>query len=305
MVNLLLKTQQQKAENKTNSKQRSFCRTLEIALRQTCLFTALAIPFALSSELETPIRFLSPVGPNDLEQKTYSLEEASPSFNSIQAIARVVSLSLPRRGEATLMTLPKLAVITNIAEQPLESPETPNLKPIALLSSNEFRSTSPRPPKRGKEALKESLDCSELIRYFERRYDIPTGLLAAIAWVESRGHLWAINNLSSSRYCKSQEEAIIYVRQLERSNQPSISIGCMQVNWQVHKDQFADLNEALTPYYNIKFAAKLLKSLYKRFGSWEKAIGWYNPKGNKPNRTYVNLVCHCMTEQHSIKLAKA
>lgn len=157
----------------------------------------------------------------------------------------------------------------------------------------------PKKQKTEKELLKESKDYAKIIHHFEAKYHIPSGLLSAIAWVESRGQLWAINNLVSSRYCQSQEEAIVYVKQLERTSQPSISIGCMQINWHVHKDQFRSLNEALTPYYNIKFAAKLLMSLRKRFGSWEKAIGWYNPKGNKPNQEYINLVCRHLTRHQT------
>lgn len=179
----------------------------------------------------------------------------------------------------------------------LVCPEPLILSSEALHSLPQENKPRSKNQKTAKDLLKESKDYAKIIHHFEAKYNMPPGLLSAIAWVESRGQLWAINNLVSSRYCRTQEEAIVYVKQLERTSQPSISVGCMQINWHVHKDQFRSLNEALTPYYNIKFAAKLLTSLRKRFGSWEKAIGWYNPKGNKPNQEYIDLVCRRLTKQ--------
>lgn len=137
---------------------------------------------------------------------------------------------------------------------------------------------------------KNSCDCTKITEYFEKKYHIPNGLLLAIANVESMRRPWAVNNLIKSQYFKSREEAISYILQLEKKPQHSISVGYMQINWPVHKHNFTNLNEALNPYHNIKFAAKLLCSLYKRFGSWEKAIGWYNPKRGKSNDDYIKKV---------------
>jgi hypothetical protein len=139
-----------------------------------------------------------------------------------------------------------------------------------------------------------SSDCVELTQYFEHKYGIPNGLLLAIANVESTKRPWAVNNFKESRYFKSQNEAIQYIRTLKESEQSSISVGFMQVNWMVHKNNFNSLEEAFTPFHNIEFAAKLLVSLHLRFGSWERAVMWYNPRGSQPNYEYLRKVsAHC------------
>ncbi|MDR1597618.1 MAG: transglycosylase SLT domain-containing protein [Holosporales bacterium] len=140
------------------------------------------------------------------------------------------------------------------------------------------------------EGIKRSSDCRQLTRHFELKYGIPQGLLLAIANVESTMSPWAVNNYYNSRYFSSLDDAVMYIDQLEKQRQLSISVGYMQINWMAHKSEFKSIREALTPYKNIEFAAKLLHSLYERFHSWDLAIMWYNPKGNKPNHEYLEKV---------------
>lgn len=148
---------------------------------------------------------------------------------------------------------------------------------------------------------KSSDDCFALTRYFEKKFGIPEGLLLAIATVESRQKPWAINyQARKSVYCKTIDDAVEYVSSVQEKTR-NISIGYMQINWGVHKKNFVDLYVAFTPYYNIKFAAKLLHRLYKRYGSWDKAVCWYNPIQNGANYNYLSKIKSTL---HKIKQAK-
>ncbi|MDR0632836.1 MAG: transglycosylase SLT domain-containing protein [Holosporales bacterium] len=131
-------------------------------------------------------------------------------------------------------------------------------------------------------------DCKEIIHFFEKKYGIPQGLLAAIAAVESGRRLWAINMRRKSFYCRNLQEAMNVMSCAK--GHPNVSIGYMQINWNVHKNSFKNLETAFTPYYNIKLAAQLLRKLYQRRGSWENAVRWYNPKNKKPNDLYLKHV---------------
>lgn len=137
--------------------------------------------------------------------------------------------------------------------------------------------------------IKDSSDCAVLTRFFELKYGIPNGLLLAIAKVESRCQPWAVNHRCVSKYFKNMDEAAQYVSHLEKTHK-NISIGFMQINWPVHRFSFSNLTEAFTPYTNVQFAAELLCRLYKRYGSWEMAVCWYNPKNKKPNLKYWKKV---------------
>lgn len=138
--------------------------------------------------------------------------------------------------------------------------------------------------------LEGSDDFLAIVAAFEEQFNIPRGLLLAIATVESTRRALAVHNFRGSRYFSSLPEAINYVQQHEKTYSRSISIGYMQINWRVHKNKFSSLREAFSPYHNVRAAVEILLSLYRRFGSWEKAIGWYNPKGGKWNGVYFQKV---------------
>ena len=137
---------------------------------------------------------------------------------------------------------------------------------------------------------KNSDDCVAITKHFEKKYNMPKGILLAIATVESKRNPWAVNNFKSSKYFETLEQATDYIVDLESNNKKNISLGYMQINWVVHKNSLGSMEKALMPYYNIKFAAKLLCRLNEKFGSWEDAIRWYNPKKKKPNDTYLKKV---------------
>lgn len=139
-------------------------------------------------------------------------------------------------------------------------------------------------------ALEGSDDFLAIVAAFEEQFNIPRGLLLAIATVESTRRALAVHNFRGSHYFSSLPEAINYVQQHEKTYARSISIGYMQINWRVHKNKFSSLREAFSPYHNVRAAVEILLSLYRRFGSWEKAIGWYNPKGGKWNGVYFQKV---------------
>ncbi|MDR1907541.1 MAG: transglycosylase SLT domain-containing protein [Holosporales bacterium] len=164
-----------------------------------------------------------------------------------------------------------------------DNAKTSSVKTINVVERRNFLKT-----------IEDSSDCVELTRHFEKKYNIPDGLLLAIACVESTKRPWAVNNYRESRYFQSLDDAMEYICQLEKQSQLSISVGYMQINWMVHKSEFKSLRDALKPYHNVEFAAKLLNSLYQRFGSWDKAVMWYNPKGTRPNYEYLQKICkHC------------
>lgn len=135
-------------------------------------------------------------------------------------------------------------------------------------------------------------DCSQISVMVENKYDLPVGLLLAIIQVESRKKPWAVNNKKQSKFFGTLEEAVSYIEGLENYNKRNISIGYMQIHWRSHKNQFPNVREAFSPQKNIEYGAKLLKKLYKRHGSWEKAIMWYNPKNKKANRRYFLKVAN-------------
>jgi hypothetical protein len=131
-------------------------------------------------------------------------------------------------------------------------------------------------------------DCHALIKKMEREHDIPDNLLAAVATVESRKKPWAVNARGRSRFFSTKEDALTFIHQQKNKGVKHIYVGCMQICLKTHGPKFKDIEHLLTPYHNIEYAAKLLKKLYQRFGSWESAVMHYNASSRR--ESYRNRV---------------
>jgi hypothetical protein len=139
-------------------------------------------------------------------------------------------------------------------------------------------------------SLVHSTKCAELIAHFERTYEIPEHLMQAIAMVESQKSPYAIFAGGSSTFLKRRSDAIAHVEKMRKKGVQIINVGCMQIDLQTHLRNIGSIEKALTPYYNIQFAAKLLRKLYKQHGSWEKAVRYYHSSSSTYNIAYKNKV---------------
>lgn len=127
--------------------------------------------------------------------------------------------------------------------------------------------------------------CGAAIRDAEREHDLPEGLLAAIARVETgRRHPsgltvpwpWSINVGGEGRFFATQGEAEAEVARLRAQGVRSIDIGCLQINLAHHPQAFSSVAEAFDPGRNARYAAGFLRLLHARFGDWGRAAAAYH-----------------------------
>lgn len=129
--------------------------------------------------------------------------------------------------------------------------------------------------KNNSDAMMHSIDCSEIISQMETEYNIPKNLLAAVAMVESGQKPFAVHSRGRARYFKSHGDAVKYVSaQMQKGG--NLYLGAMQLCFKSHKTKLKSIERALDPYHNIRFAAELLTSLYKKHGTWFDAVKYYN-----------------------------
>jgi hypothetical protein len=128
--------------------------------------------------------------------------------------------------------------------------------------------------------------CRDQAAIAERVAGIPDGLLLAVGKRESgrfdtqTGEVlpwpWSVNSEGEGRFFMSREEAAAYVTAAERGGSRSIDVGCFQVNLKYHPMAFASLDDAFDPAANAAYAARFLRQLYDREGSWETAVAYYH-----------------------------
>ena len=135
-----------------------------------------------------------------------------------------------------------------------------------------------------------SQQISSLISKAEKENQIPSGLLAAIAKVESNTKAYALNINGNAVLNKSLEEASGLVKKKLDSGLRNIDVGVMQLNYRWHGYKFNNVTQMLVPENNIKYAASLLKSLKVKHGSWHKAIRYYHSAKPEHHRKYSRKV---------------
>lgn len=142
--------------------------------------------------------------------------------------------------------------------------------------------------------------CAKAVTRAEQEYRLPTRLLTAISLTES-GHWhkeqqemiawpWTVYAEGRGRYLPSKTAAIKEVSALKEKGVQNIDVGCMQINLYYHPDAFEDLDAALDPERNTRYAAELLGNLQTESRSWNVAIAHYHSRTKKYNIPYRQKV---------------
>jgi hypothetical protein len=107
-------------------------------------------------------------------------------------------------------------------------------------------------------------EINNLLESTAQKYGIPPDILKSIAWQESRWNPGAVGDGGKSH-------------------------GMMQIYTNAHPDYNVAEGQSNIAY-NIDYGAKLLRSLYDRYGSWDKAVEHYNGSGPMAQRYSANVM---------------
>lgn len=127
-------------------------------------------------------------------------------------------------------------------------------------------------------------------------YDIPLGVLYAVGLTETgnKGSLRAnaLNIEGRPYFATDVADAVAEFNTARAAGAKLIDLGCMQINYYFHGEQFASVEEMLDPRKNVDYAARFLTSLRKREGSWTLAVARYHagPNNNPAQKRYVCAV---------------
>ena len=126
--------------------------------------------------------------------------------------------------------------------------------------------------------------CLDAIQKAARSSSVPYELLLAVAITESGRQAasepapwpWALNQGGESLWFESSAQALKWVDAAIARGVTNIDLGCFQLNWRWHGEQFASTAEMIDPVRNAEYAAKFLGDLKVQTGSWEKAVAGYH-----------------------------
>lgn len=125
---------------------------------------------------------------------------------------------------------------------------------------------------------------------------VPLGVLYAVAMTETgrKGALqpYALNIEGRTVFAATQVEALAEFAEARRAGKTLIDLGCMQINHQYHGSEFSSPAAMLDPAQNVRYAARFLKTLRAKEGSWAMAVARYHagPDNDPAQKRYICAV---------------
>ena len=132
----------------------------------------------------------------------------------------------------------------------------------------------------------------EMVRAAEK-HGVPLGMLYAVGLTETgRGDSlrpYALNIEGRASYDDDKAAALRRFESARAAGRKLIDVGCMQINHHFHARQFASVEEMFEPAANVDYAARFLKALMAREGSWTMAVARYHagPDNDPAQKRYV------------------
>jgi Transglycosylase SLT domain len=142
--------------------------------------------------------------------------------------------------------------------------------------------------------------CEQAAVAAEQAQHLPPGLLMAIGRVESgrwdaaRGQVvpwpWSIDAAGQGQQFSTKGDSVQAARALLDAGMGNVDVGCFQISLLHHPTAFTDLDEALDPGANARYAARFLGELHDRLGSWDAAVAAYHSANPELGQPYQRLV---------------
>ncbi len=115
---------------------------------------------------------------------------------------------------------------------------------------------------------------------------VPQSVLHAISLTETgrmlNGRLrpwpWAINREGQGHWFSSREEALDFARRSVAEGRRSFDVGCFQINYHWHGENFESLEAMFDPDVGAAYAARFLDELHREKGDWSAAAGAYHSR---------------------------
>jgi soluble lytic murein transglycosylase-like protein len=132
----------------------------------------------------------------------------------------------------------------------------------------------------------------EMMRAAEE-HGVPVGMLYAVGLTETgRGeslHPYAMNIEGKASFDARPQEAIARFQVAQAAGIKLIDVGCMQINHHYHRDKFASVEQMFEPAANVDYAARFLKELKAREGTWTMAVARYHagPDNDPAQKRYI------------------
>jgi hypothetical protein len=113
---------------------------------------------------------------------------------------------------------------------------------------------------------------------------VPAPVLLAVSLTETgrgqpaRPWPWTVNLEGEGHWFPTRAEAEAFAESARAQGRTSFDVGCFQLNWRWHGENFTSVAQMFDPLANASYAAGFLRTLRAEGGGWSEAAGAYHSR---------------------------
>lgn len=115
---------------------------------------------------------------------------------------------------------------------------------------------------------------------------VPPDILAALTLTETgrrrdgivRPWAWSVNAEGEGTWFDDPNTAMAFAEDKVAAGRTNLDIGCFQLNYRWHGDNFGSVAEMFDPLNNARYAARFVSQLYAETGDWRQAAGAFHSR---------------------------
>ena len=115
---------------------------------------------------------------------------------------------------------------------------------------------------------------------------VPADILGTLTLTETgrrqdggvRPWAWSVNSEGSGTWFDDPQSALEFARGRLSQGRTNLDIGCFQLNYRWHGENFASVEQMFDPLTNARYAARFVSQLYQETGDWRQAAGAFHSR---------------------------
>ncbi|TRW96784.1 lytic transglycosylase domain-containing protein [Paracoccus sp. M683] len=136
----------------------------------------------------------------------------------------------------------------------------------------------------------ESVQAAEICEYAAAtaaaEAGIPAEIMGALTLTETGRRLdgavrpwaWSVNAEGAGSWFDDPASALAFAEDRIAMGRPNVDIGCFQINYRWHGENFASVAAMFDPMTNARYAARFVRQLYDETGDWRAAAGAFHSR---------------------------
>ncbi len=115
---------------------------------------------------------------------------------------------------------------------------------------------------------------------------VPPDILGALTLTETgrrrdgivRPWAWSVNAEGEGTWFDDPNAALAFAEDKVAAGRTNLDIGCFQLNYRWHGENFGSVAEMFDPLNNARYAARFVSQLYAETGDWRRAAGAFHSR---------------------------